>query len=144
MTFQFAGPKTYQPLSKLLKQLAVAATLILAVVILYLALSSPALQASVGVNDKILHFIAFMALVLPCAIFLSQHLVWILPLTLVFGGAIELLQPGFGREASWFDLQADALGIAAGAVLGLALRFLIKRYVLTPASHTTSRFSRSF
>ena len=131
MTFQIARPEAYQSISKLLKGLAAIATLILAVAILYLALSPPTLQASVGVNDKILHFIAFTVLILPCAIFLARSLVWILPLSLLFGGAFELLQPGFGRDASWHDFQADMLGVAAGTILGLAFRFLIKRYVAT-------------
>ncbi len=110
----------------------------MAVTILYLALSPQALQASIGVNDKILHFIAFAALILPCAIFLARSLVWILPLALLFGGVIEILQPDFGRDASWSDFQADALGVAGGVLLGLALRSLIKRYVATSAaSHTT-------
>jgi hypothetical protein len=61
-----------------------------------------------------------------------RHLVWILPLALIFGGAIELIQPNFEREASWADFQADLLGIAAGAIFGLALRTLIKRYVAGP------------
>lgn len=110
----------------------------MAVTILYLALSPQALQVSIGVNDRILHFIAFAALILPCAIFLARSLVWILPLTLLFGGAIEILQPDFGRNASWSDFQADALGIAGGVVLGLALRSVMKRYLAAPgASHLT-------
>ena len=134
VTFQITRPEAYQPLSKLLKVLAAIATLVLAIAILYLALSPPTPQASVGVNDKILHFTAFMALILSSAIFLARSLVWILPLSLLFGGAIELLQPGFGRDASWHDFQADMLGVTASAILGLAFRFLIKRYVATSAA----------
>lgn len=132
MTFEIATLEAYQPLSKLLKRLAVAATLVLAVAILILALAPPRPETSGGINDKILHFTAFATLVLPCAIFLVRYLVWILPLALIFGGVIELLQPGFGREASWADFQADLLGVAAGAILGLVLRALIKRYVAAP------------
>lgn len=141
MTLHIITPEAYQPLSKLLKRLAVAKTLVLAVFILTLALLPPPAAISGGINDKVLHFTAFATLVLPCAIFLARYLVRIVPLALLFGGAIELLQPDFGREASWPDLQADALGIAAGAVLGLTLRFLIKRYLGT-AAHTHLRFLR--
>lgn len=132
MTFQIARPEAYQPLSRLLKRLAVAATVFLAVVILIFALAPPGLQISGGINDKILHFTAFATLVLPCAIFLARYLVLIVPLALAFGGAIELLQPGFGREASGADFLADVCGVAAGAIVGLALRALIKRYVAVP------------
>jgi VanZ family protein len=32
---------------------------------------------------------------------------------LAFGGSIEILQGFVGRDASWFDLFADACGISA-------------------------------
>lgn len=132
MTFQITSPGGYQQLATTLKWLAVAATLVLAVVILLLALAPPRPEVSGGINDKILHFTAFATLVLPCAIFMARSLFWVLPLALAFGGAIELLQPGFGRDASWADFQADVLGVVAGTALGLALRFLIKRHVSRP------------
>ena len=95
MTFQIRSPGGYQQLATTLKWLAVAATLVLAVVILLLALAPPRPEVSNGINDKIPHFMAFATLVLPCAIFMARSLFWILPLALAFGGAIELLQPGF-------------------------------------------------
>jgi len=129
VTFQITSPGGYQQLATTLKWLAVAATLVLAVVILLFAFAPPRPQMSNGIKDKILHFTAFATLVLPCAIFMARSLVWVLPLALAFGGAIELLQPGFGRHASWADFQADVLGVVAGTALGLVLRFLIKRRV---------------
>lgn len=104
-----------------------AATLVQTVVILILALAPPRPEDSGGINDKILHFAAFATLVLPCAILLARYLVSIASLALAFGGAIELLQPGFGSDASWADFLADTLGVTAGVVVGLAVRFLIKR-----------------
>lgn len=77
-----------------------AATLVLAGVILLLALAPPRPEESGGFNDKILHYAAFATLVLPCAILLARYLVSIASFALAFGGAIELLQPGFGRDAS--------------------------------------------
>lgn len=132
MTFQIATPKTYLALSRLLKRLAAAVALFLGVVILVLALSPSVPEIIGGINDKILHFTAFTALVLPCAIFLARNLVWIVPLAVMFGGAIELLQSGFGREASWADFLADGCGVAFGTIIGLMLRVLIKRYVAAP------------
>lgn len=133
MTFQIAKPDTYQRLSRRLKQLAAAATVTCALVVSYVALSPQALQASIGANDKTLHVFAFIVLVLPCATFLARSLVWVLPLIVMFGAAIEFLQPGFGRHASWSDFYADLVGIAVGVVLGLTLRFLIKRFVAAQA-----------
>lgn len=127
MKSQIARRTGYQKLSNTLKWLAVAATLVLAVVILLLALAPPRPEVSDGISDKILHFAAFAALVFPGAIFLARYLGWIAPLALTFGGTIELLQPGFSRDASWADFLADTLGVTAGVVVGLAVRFLIKR-----------------
>lgn len=127
MTSQIARRRRYQKLSITFKWLAVAVTLVLTVVILLLALAPPRPEDSGGINDKSLHFAAFATLVLLCAIFLSRYLVWVAPLALAFGGAIELLQPRFGRDASWADFLSDALGVTAGVVVGLAVRFLIKR-----------------
>lgn len=132
MTFQIATPKAYEALSRLLKHLSAAVALVLAAVILVLALSPSVPEVIGGINDKALHFTAFTELVLPCAIFLARNLVWIVPLAVMFGGAIELLQSGFGREASWADFLADGCGVAFGAIIGLMLRALIKRYVAAP------------
>lgn len=132
MRFQIDRPDAYRSLTKLLKRLAVAVTLILAVIILILALSPSVPDVARGINDRILHFAGFAALVLPCAIFLVRYLVWIVPSAVMFGGAIELLQPGFARAASWADFLADACGVAAGVLIGLALRALIKRFVAAP------------
>lgn len=127
MTSQIARRRRDQKLSITFKWLAVATTLVLTVVILLLALAPPRPEDSGGINDKTLHFAAFATLVLPCAIFLARYLGWIASLALAFGGAIELLQPRFGRDASWTDFLADTLGVTAGVVVGLAVRFLIKR-----------------
>ena len=132
MTFQVYRQGGYQHLSVTLKRLAAIATLFLAVVILFMALAPPSAQISGGINDKVLHFTAFATLVLPCAIFLARHLAWIVPLTFAFGGAIELVQPGFGREASWADFHADVLGVMFGVLLGLVLRSLVKRFLSAP------------
>ena len=116
----------------LLKRLAVAATLVLAALTLAVTLAPPSYQINSGINDKVLHFATFAVLVLPCAIFLARYLYWIAPLAVIFGGAIELLQPGFGRDASWADFFADGCGVVAGATVGLALRRVIKHFVAAP------------
>ena len=117
-----------KPFSHRLKTFAAMATIVIAFTILYFALSPQAMQAGIGVNDKILHFIAFAVLILPCAIFLARSLIWILPVSLFFGGSIEILQPGFERNASWADFRADALGIAFGVLIGLSFRAILKKH----------------
>ncbi|WP_435140759.1 VanZ family protein [Pseudopelagicola sp. nBUS_19] len=77
-------------------------------------------------TDKLVHLVAFGLLVLPAA--LSRRV----PLGLLFvglfigaaafGGAIELIQPQFGRSADVNDWVADMVGAAAGLLLALGIR----------------------
>lgn len=79
-------------------------------------------------QDKILHAIAFAGLVLPVAVLARQHLIWLAPLAIGYGAAIEVIQPFVGRGGEWLDLVADIagviLGIFAGTVIRSFLRFL--------------------
>ena len=77
-------------------------------------------------TDKLVHLAAFGLLVLPAA--LSRRV----PLGLLFvglfigaaafGGAIELIQPQFGRSADINDWVADMAGAALGLLLALGIR----------------------
>lgn len=100
------------------------ATGLFALAIAYLTLSAPD-QISVGgaISDKIYHFLAFTILVIPVAIFNPRALAWVLPASLLFGGAIELIQPHVGRQGEWLDFWADFAGVVFGAGLGLILNF---------------------
>jgi len=69
--------------------------------------------------DKLYHAIAFAALVLPYSIIHPRALWWLLPSALLFGGAIEILQPLVGRSRELADFWADSVGIAVGVVSGL-------------------------
>jgi VanZ family protein len=69
-------------------------------------------------TDKIQHFAAFALLVLPLGWVDIRNALWLAPLALLYGGAIEIIQPLVGRGAEWGDLLADALGIAAGLLPG--------------------------
>jgi hypothetical protein len=57
---------------------------------------------------------------------------FILPLSAVFamGGAIELIQPRFGRTASWSDLGLDLMGALLGLLFFAAGRRLLNRRLL--------------
>ena len=66
--------------------------------------------------DKAKHFIVFYVLSVLASLALPQSRLHRIGLVLLaFGGAIELLQalPIIHRDASWFDLLADACGISA-------------------------------
>ena len=51
-----------------------------------------------------------------------RSLIWMIPAALVFGAAIELVQPFVGRSAELVDFVADIVGVACGLALGLILR----------------------
>lgn len=108
-------------------QIALIATLILAGVIAWLTLSPPTPSQAGFLPDKASHFIAFAALALPCAIFYARSLKWIMPLAILFGAAIELIQPSVGRSAEGLDFLADCFGLAAGTIIGLTIRAYIFR-----------------
>ena len=113
---------------------AILATGALAVAIAYLTLTPLQVDLDLG-SDKLYHFIAFAALVLPCALFYATTLIWVLPAAILFGGAIELIQPYVGRGGELADFGADALGVVIGAALGLTLRAIAaKHFSISAAS----------
>lgn len=77
--------------------------------------------------DKLLHFLAFAGLVLPVAATAPRHAWTAAVLATAYGGAMELIQPSFGRGAEWADLLADGLGALAGAMLGRWLHPWLRR-----------------
>ena len=73
-------------------------------------------------SDKLLHFIAFAALVFPLA---RTGRLGLLPVFIgasAFGATIERIQPTFNRSAELGDWVADTLGVLIGIGLGLAYR----------------------
>ena len=103
--------------------LALLATALIAAVIAYLTLTPPRPEASDGLlSDKAYHVIAFAALILPGSLLYLRSLIWLIPAALVFGAAIELVQPYVGRSAEMADLFADGVGVACGLLLGLTMR----------------------
>lgn len=78
-------------------------------------------------SDKLAHLTAFALIALPTAALAPRHLIWLLPLGLAYGGAIELIQPLVGRGRELLDLVSDGLGLAVGAVAGLALGGAVRR-----------------
>lgn len=74
--------------------------------------------------DKLVHFFAFAALAFPLARTGRFSLLSIFIGASAFGGAIELVQPSFTRDASLNDWIADILGSLLGIACGLFYRSL--------------------
>jgi len=77
----------------------------------------PELPVTINGLDKLYHFVAFAALIFPLILTDSRRWRWAVPMACLYGGAIELIQPTFGRSAEWLDFGADLSGVLAGAAL---------------------------
>ena len=73
-------------------------------------------------SDKLLHFMAFVALAFLLACTGSLGLLTVFIGARAFGAIIELIQPTFNRSADLNDWAADTLGVLIGIGLGLAYR----------------------
>ena len=101
--------------------LTIVVTLTLTVAMLWpLEAPPPAPEGS----DKLVHFIAFAALAFPLARTGRFGLLPVLIGASAFGGAIELIQPSFNRNADLNDWVADVVGVILGIGLGLLYRRL--------------------
>lgn len=113
-----------------LTQVAVggAITLGLAAIIAILTLTPMPISGPAG-SDKIYHTLAFACLAFPLPLTRPRWTIWVILSVVAYGGAIELLQPYFGRNAEWGDLWADGFGACLGAGIGAVLsRFFIAKY----------------
>lgn len=98
---------------------ALVLTLLIGAAIGWFTLTPPGQTGGpLPLTDKQLHALAFGLLVLPVALARPRALLWLAPLALAYGAAIELIQPSVGRTSEWADLLADALGIALACGLG--------------------------
>lgn len=108
--------------------LTVAATIAMAALVGFLTLGPPSGDiAEFPHADKVWHFLGFAALVLPTALLTPRDLPKALILLILFGAAIELVQPFVGRARELADFLTDVLGLGAGAWAGLALRACFRR-----------------
>ena len=85
--------------------------------------------------DKLYHFTAFLCLIFPLIVTDSRRWYWAVPLTIIYGGAIELIQPTVGRAAEWLDFGANVSGVLAGAALAELLHDRIRRSVFDADKH---------
>ncbi len=61
----------------------------------------------------------------------GPSIIMTLSIGLLFGIAVELLQPLFGRMREWMDVAADFMGLVVGLALALALLNVIGNYFAT-------------
>ena len=73
-------------------------------------------------SDKQYHFLAFILFVMPLTFNKLKNIYWVLPVAIVFGAVIELIQPFVGRHGDINDFYVDALG----SIFGVCLIALIK------------------
>lgn len=75
-------------------------------------------EAASGVWDKGAHFVVFGLILWSFGVLFSRlPRVTAAVLAVALGGLVEIVQGLVGRDASWGDLLADALGVAAALAL---------------------------
>lgn len=114
--------------------LRVVGAVVLMVLMVLLLSPGGTLETEPLIWDKAAHFIAF-GLILWSFGVLFQRLprTWAALLAIVLGAAVEVVQAYIGRNASWGDLLADALGVATALLIWLVWRrFRPRRAFLVP------------
>ncbi|MCB1358432.1 MAG: VanZ family protein [Maritimibacter sp.] len=112
--------------SRHVRTLWLGSTVIIAVLIAVLTLMPDAPMPRNQIHlDKLAHMAAFFGLVFPTAALWPRVTAWIGLLAVLYGGAIEIIQPYTGRSAEWADLLADGIGVGLGIVFGMVLRRVI-------------------
>ena len=74
-------------------------------------------------SDKNYHFLGFALLVMPLTFQNLKNAFWLLPLAVLLGAIIEVLQPHLGRHGELDDLYADAVGALIGVILVALVKF---------------------
>jgi hypothetical protein len=106
-----------QLIINLVKQYWLALTLLTLTAITALSLWPLSTLPSVPGSDKLHHFIAYAALVLPTALRKPKYWPLITVGFIGWSGAIELIQPSVDRYGEWADLLANSVGVGCGLAL---------------------------
>lgn len=103
--------------------LRVLATLIFTGLLVLMIGPFGGVEAAANIWDKAAHFVAF-GLILWAIGVLWRRMprLWAAAFALAVGAAVEIIQGQVGRDASWGDLLADALGILAALILWVVWR----------------------
>ncbi|MGJ8585343.1 MAG: teicoplanin resistance protein VanZ [Marinosulfonomonas sp.] len=127
MTTALTSPGDQVPNQATRKWVAISLTAALALVIAILTLTPVNLPRPIMSGaDKVYHFVAFAALMLPVSTLYPRALIWLIPWALIFGGVIELIQPLVDRSGEWADFWADTWGVAAGLIAGVATHYFVR------------------
>lgn len=78
-------------------------------------------------TDKIHHFVAYAALMLPTALKQPKYMSAIILGFIAFSGAIELIQPYVNRYGEWLDMAANTLGLFFGWLLAKLLLLITRK-----------------
>jgi len=89
----------------------IATALMLALILVGTLAPQSRIEGPITSSDKLLHFVAFAALVFPLIFYDLKNSYWIVPLALGLGALIEVFQPIFGRQRDVSDFYADTLGV---------------------------------
>ena len=114
---------SYTERRSFMRWVSIGATCAIAALIAYLTLT-PHPHTSVDrffAIDKLYHFVAFAALMLPSGALSVRKWAAALLAASLYGGGIELVQPFFGRSASVLDFVADCAGAVCGLVVARAV-----------------------
>ena len=107
------------------RNIDIYATIIIAIVIGLATLTPVEELPAVSGSDKFYHLISFAILTLPIAV-IRPKAVWVIfILSVVYGGAIEVLQPLVNRNCELADFLADASGASLGMALSKAFGRLL-------------------
>ncbi|NDR55165.1 VanZ family protein [Aliiruegeria sabulilitoris] len=111
------------PVERYYLGIGIAATMVFALVLAVMTLSNVSVKSAPG-TDKIYHVLAFAVLAFPLPFVRPKLTAMVVVVAIAYGGAIEIIQPFFGRQAELADLLADAVGTFIGATSG----FLASRW----------------
>ena len=110
-----------------LQIIALFTTLCLAVVIAAATLTPGAGKLAPQGADKLFHTAGFAMLVMPMLMVQLKTGLVIAPMALLFGGAIELIQPYVNRFGDLSDFWADFAGVLIGVTLAILLNPFVKQ-----------------
>lgn len=108
-----------RPKSVSTTRIVAGVSLLLAIMIGVATLMPPSnMPNQIPGSDKLHHFGAFALLTFPMIAHRPSAALWVLPMSIGYGGLIELIQPNVNRHAEWADFFADTAGALTGAMLG--------------------------
>lgn len=89
---------------------AISGLLAVVITILLLVPTSGTSAPKIIGFDKIIHFVLFFLLVVPALSYAPRTWVWVVPVAILYGAMIEIIQPYFGRGREFGDFVANSLG----------------------------------